>query len=164
MIRITVIGSSGSISAEIYRKAEKVGQEIAKRKGVLITGGKDGVMQAVSKGAKDMHGTTIGILAEDTASAANPFVDIAIATGIGYARNYLNIVSSDAVISIAGSGGTLSEIGFAIALQKKLILLKGTGGVTDMIVQHRSLFPGAEIYHAESSEEAVTLAFSERDR
>ena len=164
MIRITVIGSSGRISSEIYQKAEKVGQEIAKRKGVLITGGKDGVMEAVSKGAKDLHGTTIGILAEDTASAANPYVDIAIATGIGYARNYLNIISSDAIISISGSAGTLSEIGFAIALQKKLILLKGTGGVTDMIVQHRSLFPNAEIYPAETSIEAVTLAFSKLNR
>ena len=161
MIRVVVIGSSGSIPTEIYRKAEKVGKEIAKRKGVLITGGKDGVMEAASKGAKDAQGTTIGILAEDTPSAANPYVDVAIATGIGYARNYLNIVSSDAVISIAGSGGTLSEIGFAIALQKKLILLKGTGGVTDMIIQHCSLFPNSEIFPADTSKEAVAIAFSE---
>jgi uncharacterized protein (TIGR00725 family) len=163
-MKIAVIGSSGSIPSEIFRIAETVGCEIARRKGLLITGGKDGVMEAASKGAKDEQGTTIGILGEDTASAANPYVDIAIATGIGYARNYLNIISSDAIISIAGSGGTLSEIGFAIALQKKLILIKGTGGVTDMMIQHRSLFPNAAIYSAETSKEAVTMAFSLRNR
>ncbi|MDO8125191.1 MAG: TIGR00725 family protein [Candidatus Hermodarchaeota archaeon] len=160
-MRITVIGSSGSISSDIFQIAKDVGQEIAKRKGLLITGGKDGVMEAASKGAKEEQGTTIGILAEDKAIAANPYVDIAIATGIGYARNYLNIISSDAVISIAGSGGTLSEIGFAIALQKKLILIKGTGGVTDMIIQNRMLFPNADIYLAKTYKEAVSLAFSE---
>jgi uncharacterized protein (TIGR00725 family) len=158
--RITVIGSSGSISATVFRVAVQIGQEIAKHKGILITGGKDGVMEAVSKGAKSKQGTTVGILAEETPKAANPFVDIAIATGIGYARNYLNVISSDAVISIAGSGGTLSEIGFAIALKKRLILVKGTGGVTDMVSQHLTLFPHAEIYLAENGVEAVNLAFS----
>ena len=160
MMRIAVIGSSGKVSPKIFGIAEGVGQNIAKKKGVLITGGKDGVMEAASKGAKSQGGTTIGILAENDASVANPYVDYAMATGIGYARNYLNIISSDVIISIAGSGGTLSEIGFAIVVQKKLILLKGTGGVTDMIVQHRKLFPHADIQLATTSEEAVNLAFS----
>lgn len=160
MKRIVVIGSSGPILATVSSIAERIGQQIAKRKGVLITGGKDGVMEAASKGAKVEQGTTVGVLAEDSPTAANPYVDIAIATGIGYARNYINIISSDAIISIAGAGGTLSEIGFAIALQKKLILVQGTGGVTDMVSQHLALFPNAEIHIAKTGDEAVKLAFA----
>ena len=138
-----------------------MGQEIGRKGAVLISGGKDGVMEAASRGAKAANGVTIGILPEHTELGANPFIDIPIATGIGYARNYLNIVSSDAIIGLAGSGGTLSEIGYAIALNKRLILLKGTGGVTDMIIEHRALFPNSEIFVAESSEQAVSIALSE---
>lgn len=116
-------------------------------------------MEAASRGAKKVNGITIGILPEHYESGVNPFVDIPLATGIGYARNYINIVSSDAIISLAGSGGTLSEIGYAIALEKRLILLKGTGGVTEMIIKNRNLFPNADLHIAETSEEAVSSAF-----
>lgn len=116
-------------------------------------------MEAVSKGAKDENGMVVGILPEDTEIRANPYLDIAISTGIGFARNYITVVSSDAIISIAGSGGTLSEIGYAIALQKPLILLKGTGGVTDLIASHYSLFPNATIHLAETPSDAVNLVF-----
>lgn len=117
-------------------------------------------MEAASRGAKKENGLTIGILPDDNESRANPFVDVPIATGIGFARNYLNIMSSDAIISIAGSGGTLSEIGYAIALRKALILVQGTGGVTDMLAQHHSLFTDAIIYLANTGSEAVNLAFT----
>ena len=137
-----------------------MGQEIGRKGAILISGGKDGVMEAASRGAKAANGLTIGILPEHNESGANPFIDIPIATGIAYARNYLNIVSSDAIIGLAGSGGTLSEIGYAIALNKRLILLKGTGGVTDMIIEHRTLFPNSEIFIAENSEKAVSIAIS----
>jgi len=119
-------------------------------------------MEAASRGAKKANGITIGILPEYSESAVNPFVDIPLATGMGYARNYINIVSSNAIISLAGSGGTLSEIGYAIALRKRLILLKGTGGVTEMIIQNRALFPQADIHVTESIEEAVRIASIEK--
>ncbi len=158
-IRIAVIGSSGKISQEISKIAEEIGQEIGRRGAVLISGGKDGVMEAASRGAKTVNGITVGILPEHQHSGVNPFVDIPLATGIGYARNYINIVSSDAIISLAGSGGTLSEIGYAIALNKRLILMKGTGGVTQMIIKNQSLFPDADIHIARTSKEAVKIAF-----
>lgn len=156
-IQITVIGSSGQISTEIQLLAEQVGAEVAKSGAILVTGGRDGVMEAASRGARKFKGTTVGILPEENELGANPYIEIKIPTGIGYARNYINILSSNAIISIAGSGGTLSEIGFAIALQKLLILMQGTGGVTDMIVEHQSLFPNAPIYSAKTSQEAVNL-------
>lgn len=117
-------------------------------------------MEAVSQGAKSVNGLTIGILPEPIDSSANPFVDVPVATGIGYARNFINITASDVIISIAGSGGTLSEIGFAIALGKRLILLKGTGGVTEMIIKNKAVFPNADIQVATTSEEAVNFAYS----
>ncbi|MFW9985972.1 MAG: TIGR00725 family protein [Candidatus Odinarchaeota archaeon] len=155
-----MIGSSGKISNKIRDIAEEVGQEIARRGAILITGGRDGVMEAASQGAKNMNGLTIGILPEHNKSKVNPHVDVAIPTGIAFARNYINVVASDAIISLAGSGGTLSEIGFAIALSKPLILIKGTGGVTDLIAQHHELFPEANIYIAENGLFAVNLVFN----
>ncbi len=155
-----MIGSSGKISDKIRNIAEEVGQEIARRGAILITGGRDGVMEAASQGAKNANGLTIGILPEHNESKVNPHVDVAIPTGIAFARNYINVVASDAIISLAGSGGTLSEIGFAIALLKPLILVKGTGGVTDLIAQHHELFPEANIHIAETGLLAVNLVFS----
>lgn len=157
-----MIGSSGRIPRKISALAEAVGQEIGKRGAVLISGGTDGVMEAASKGAKSVNGITIGILPEPHKSRMNPFVDIPLATGIGYARNYLTIISSEAIISLAGSGGTLSEIGYAICLNKRLILLNGTGGVTEMIINNRTLFPTTDIHVAETSEEAVDMAFKQK--
>ncbi|MFX1577064.1 MAG: TIGR00725 family protein [Promethearchaeota archaeon] len=155
-----MIGSSGGISREISALAEEVGQEIGRRGAVLITGGKDGVMEAASRGAKKVDGITIGILPEHDESKANPFVDVTIPTGIGYARNYVNILASNAIVSIAGAAGTLSEIGYAIALEKRLILLKGTGGVTELIIKNQSIFPQADIHIAETPKDAIDIAFS----
>ena len=161
MIRITVIGSSGNISAELNAIAEKLGQELARSGAIIITGGRDGVMEAVSRGAKNANGITVGILPQSNDDAANPYIDISIPTGLGFARNYINVISSDVIISLAGSGGTLSEIGYALALQKRLILMKGTGGVTDMIINNLSLFKSAKIFVAKNVREAVSLSFAQ---
>ncbi len=161
VIRITVIGSSGNISAEIDAIAEELGKELARSGAIIITGGRDGVMEAVSRGAKNANGVTVGILPQFNDDAANPYVDISIPTGLGFGRNYINVVSSDVIISLAGSGGTLSEIGYALALQKRLILLKGTGGVTDMIINNLSLFESAKVFVAKNVKEAVGLSFAQ---
>ncbi len=117
-------------------------------------------MEAASKGAKSENGITVGILPESYESAANPFIDIPLTTGIGYARNFINIISGNSIISLAGSSGTLSEIGYAIALEKRLVLMKGTGGVTEMIINHMALFPNADIHAVENSEKAVRIALN----
>ena len=110
---IAVIGG-GQCSAEEVSLAEAVGRGLAKRGAILICGGLGGVMEAACKGAKSAGGTTIGILPGEDRSAANPYVDTPIVTGIGYARNLIVVKSAEAVIAIDGSYGTLSEIAYAL--------------------------------------------------
>ncbi|TET86881.1 MAG: TIGR00725 family protein [Dehalococcoidia bacterium] len=110
---IAVIGG-GQCSAEEVSLAEAVGRGLAKRGAILICGGLGGVMEAACKGAKSEGGTTIGILPGEDRSAANPYVDTTIVTGIGYARNLIVVKSAEAVIAIDGSYGTLSEIAYAL--------------------------------------------------
>ncbi|HEY92253.1 MAG TPA: TIGR00725 family protein [Dehalococcoidia bacterium] len=110
---IAVIGGSEP-SAEETRLAESVGRELANQGAILVCGGLGGVMEAACKGAYSAGGITIGILPGDSRHAANPYVQIPIVTGIGYARNITVVKSAQAVIAIGGSYGTLSEISHAL--------------------------------------------------
>ncbi len=94
------------------RLARGVGRGIAERGGVLLCGGRSGVMEAAAAGAHEAAGLTIGILPGSNAreSAPNPHIDVALFTGLGEARNWLNVCASDAIIAIGGGFGTLSEI------------------------------------------------------
>ncbi|MCS7386596.1 MAG: TIGR00725 family protein [archaeon GB-1867-005] len=153
---VTVIGSSSKISEEVYEKAVKVGKLLAKNGVIVITGGRTGVMEAVCKGVKDEGGITVGILPGFTRDEANKYVDIAIPTGLGYARNALNVLAGDVVIAIAGGPGTLSEIGLALAYEKPVIILKGTGGFSDLLAEAEIGKYNIEV--AETPEEAVEKA------
>jgi uncharacterized protein (TIGR00725 family) len=100
--------------------AENVGRLLAERGAVLVCGGLGGVMEAACRGAKEAGGTTIGILPGSDRSAANPYVDIAIPTGLGEARNALVVRSADALIAVGGAYGTLSEIALALKAGKRV--------------------------------------------
>jgi uncharacterized protein (TIGR00725 family) len=110
---IAVIGGS-QCSPQEAEVAEKVGRELAQQGAVLVCGGLGGVMEAACKGANAEGGLTIGILPGDSRQAANPYVQIPIITGMGYARNVIVVKSAQAVIAIGGSYGTLSEISHAL--------------------------------------------------
>jgi uncharacterized protein (TIGR00725 family) len=112
-IFIAVIGGS-DCSAKEASLAEEVGREIARNGAVLVCGGLGGVMEAASRGSSREGGLTIGILPGDNRQTANPYVQIPIVTGIGYARNVAVVKSAQAVIAIDGSYGTLSEISHAL--------------------------------------------------
>lgn len=159
---IAVCGSDGDdekLNEKALKLAEEVGAEIAKRGCILICGGRSGVMEAACKGAKREGGITVGIL-PFSKSEANPYIDIAIESGLGHFRNYVIVSSADAVIGICGRWGTLNEISTAIILGKPTILIKGSGGVVDDIV-HNKLLKGVEgDYHvAENAKDAVDVAF-----
>ena len=122
-IQIGVIGGRAA-NSEILNAAEKVGEAIAKRKAVLICGGLGGVMEAACRGARKAGGTTVGILPVASKEEANPHVDIVIPTDMGLARNAIVIHSSDGVVAVDGSYGTLSEMAFALQLHVPLVTLK----------------------------------------
>lgn len=129
MIRIGVIGYSSFISPDIYKLAEEVGKEIAKSGAVLLTGGRNGVMEAASKGAKSANGLVVGILPGDDTKVANEFVDIPITTGLGFDYRSLVLVhSSDAIIMISGGNGTLGELSTAYLNRRPVIILQTSGG------------------------------------
>ena len=110
---IAVIGG-GQCSRSEARLAEEVGRELARHGAILICGGLGGVMEAASRGASAEGGITVGILPGDNRQAANRYIQIPIATGIGYARNVAVVKSAQAVIAIGGNYGTLTEIGHAL--------------------------------------------------
>ena len=112
-IFIAVIGGADP-TPEDAKVAEEVGRELAKRGAILVCGGLGGVMEAACKGACSEGGLTIGILPGNSRKLANPYVQIPIATGIGYARNSVVVKSAQAVIAVGGSYGTLTEISYAL--------------------------------------------------
>ena len=120
---IAVIGS-GECSVEEARLAEEVGRELARQGVTLICGGLGGIMTAACKGASEEGGLTIGILPGGSRLTANPYVQIPIVTNLGEARNIIVVKSAQAVIAIAGSYGTLSEIGHALRSGIPVIGLK----------------------------------------
>jgi hypothetical protein len=112
---IGVIGE-GICPPDLGRVAEEVGFMLAEKGCTVVCGGLGGVMEAACKGAKRAGGTTVGILPGNDRRDANEFVDVAIVTGLGEARNTLVVKSSQAVIAIGGRYGTLSEIGLSLKL------------------------------------------------
>ena len=110
---IGVIGGS-EVPPEVASQAEETGREIARRGGVVVCGGMGGVMEAACRGAVAEGGLTVGILPGATRAEANACVRIPIVTGIGYARNVAVVKSSQVVIAIDGSYGTLTEIAYAL--------------------------------------------------
>jgi hypothetical protein len=118
--QVAVIGSGREHEA----RAEEVGRLLAERGCVVVTGGLDEVMAAAARGAKSAGGTTIGILPGETRAEANPWIDHAVVTGIGHARNLAVAASGDAVIAVGGGWGTLAEIGFACRLGRPVVVLE----------------------------------------
>ncbi|SJZ38058.1 TIGR00725 family protein [Selenihalanaerobacter shriftii] len=165
-IRVGVIGKSGKISKEVKKKAYQVGKEIALKKGILLSGGRDGVMEAVSKGAKEHGGFTVGIMPGLTQEDANDYLDLALTTGLGFdIRSNVLIRSSDVVIMINGGNGTFNEVSSAYLLSKPVIVFEGTGGWADKIKditqegKYLDKRKNIELKYEDSAIEVVNLAF-----
>ncbi len=110
---VAVIGGR-SCSDEVECQAQELGKKLAKVVDILVSGGLGGVMVAVCKGFKQGKGTTIGILPGYDKQDANAYVDIAIPSGMGLARNVLVVKSADVVVALSGGPGTLSEIAYCL--------------------------------------------------
>lgn len=136
--QISVIGPNQSgCSSDLYRMGEELGLELAKRNLTIISGGMQGIMEAVFKGAHKLEsyrsGTTVGIIPFSEKERANQYCDIIIPTGIGLARNSLVINAGDIIVALGGGAGTLSEIAFAWQFNKKVICYKGLGGWSEKL-------------------------------
>jgi uncharacterized protein (TIGR00725 family) len=118
--QISVVGSG----TEHEERAETVGRLLAEQGATVVTGGLGEVMAAASRGAKGAGGTTIGILPGETRAGANPWLDHVVISGIGHARNLAVVASGDAVIAVGGRYGTLAEIGFALTLDRPVVVLE----------------------------------------
>jgi len=160
--QILVVGSDKDHCSELaYRTAYQVGMEVAKRGAVLLTGGLGGVMEAASHGAKDGRGFVIGIIPQDEKAEANPYCDAVVATGLGFARDFLTAYSADAIIVVEGGAGTLIEVAAAYQKKTPIVAVKGTGGIADRFVD--TYLDGRKIERiiGESSpEKAVSTAFN----
>ncbi len=117
---VAVVGAADAPPG-VRRQAEEVGRRLAGGGAVVVCGGLGGVMAAACRGAKAAGGTTVGILPGTDRSEANPWVDVALPTGMGEARNALVVRSADALVALAGEYGTLSEIALALKLGRPVV-------------------------------------------
>ena len=122
-----IVGVMGGaeVGAAVCRTAHVLGRLIAEQGWVLLTGGRDrGVMRAAAQGAKEVPGSlTLGVLPDRSWRAANPYIDLPVATGLGDARNVVNVLTSRVVFACRGGAGTLSEIALALKNGRPVILV-----------------------------------------
>lgn len=119
-ITISVIGGS-KIDKETECLAYKVGEIVSKVGAILVCGGLDGSMKAAAKGSKEHGGTTIGLLPGKEKEDANEFIDIALPTTIGFARNAMVAASAHIIVALPGSHGTSSEISYGLVYKRPII-------------------------------------------
>ncbi|HSV98239.1 MAG TPA: TIGR00725 family protein [Spirochaetota bacterium] len=128
MIRrqVTVIGSHDD--SQFLDEAYEIGRHIAIRGWTLVCGGRGGIMEAASHGASDENGIVIGILPGGDFSEANSYCTAVVASGIGFARNSMNVLSGDVVVAFGGRTGTLTELAYAYQYGKPVIICVFAGG------------------------------------
>lgn len=114
---VAVVGAA-ACSEQQAALAEEVGRLLAAVGVGVVCGGRSGVMEAVCRGAVEAGGLTVGLLPGETTGEANPWVKVAIATGLGEARNVLVARAGLGMIAIGGEYGTLSEIALALKWDK----------------------------------------------
>ncbi len=132
---VGVVGP-GDATPEQRRDARTLGGLLAGRRAIVVTGGLGGVMAAASRGAVEAGGTTVGLLPGDDRADGNPYLTVAIPTGLGEMRNALLVRSCDALVAVGGSWGTMSEIALAVRTGVPVFAVGGwkmpAGGVLDV--------------------------------
>ena len=154
-IIVGVIGPGSDREVEAVRNARELGGLIARQGWVLLTGGRNcGVMDAANEGARQANGLTVGILPSSDHASMSASVDIPIVTGMGQARNNINVLSSDLLIACGLGAGTASEIALAIKAGKTVILL----GIDDDAAAFFQRLSPSHILVAETPGTAIDLA------
>lgn len=120
----TIIGVMGGavVDERVALAAAEMGRLIAARGHVLLNGGRNaGVMAASARGAREAGGLVVGILPGEGTQGAAPDVDIVIPTGMGDARNAINVLASHVVVAMTGGAGTISEVALALKSGRTVI-------------------------------------------
>jgi uncharacterized protein (TIGR00725 family) len=125
---IAVVGQ-GEPDAEIERLAEEVGALAAAKEWVLLCGGRGGVMSAAARGCTEHGGLAIGLLPGPDRSEANPWLGVALPTGLGQARNAVIAQACEGMVAVGGGPGTLSEVALALKSLKPVVGLRFPYGV-----------------------------------
>lgn len=118
-LRIGISGRGASTDPDLTAAcatARQVGRELGRAGAIVVTGGLGGVMEAAARGAREAGALTVGILPGARAGDANPWIAVPIVTDLGHARNVVLVHSSEALIAIGGSYGTLSEVALALKI------------------------------------------------
>lgn len=118
--RIAVFGGR-DISSDLHDETVDLGKLLARRNYLVFCGGGPGVMEAIAKGVSEESGTVVGILKDENIDNGNGFLTIPIATSLGIGRNSLIAYNCDVALAIGGHYGTLSEIAYALQLNKPVI-------------------------------------------
>jgi uncharacterized protein (TIGR00725 family) len=121
---VGIMGPGENATPDDNELAFELGKAIAEKGWLVLTGGRSfGVMDAAMKGAHEANGLTIGVLPNDNGVNASDHADIKILTGMGSARNMINVLSSHIIVVIGMAAGTASEVALALKTNKKVILL-----------------------------------------
>lgn len=133
---IGVMGPGESASSQNLAIAHALGAFIAQKGWILLSGGRDvGVMQACNRAARQQGGLTVALLPSVDRTTASPDVILPLPTGLGHARNVLNIHASDVVV-VCGYGfgaGTLSELAIALKTHKPVILISDRSSLQPLL-------------------------------
>ena len=148
---VAVVGA-GRCDRATEQVAEAVGAAVGRAGAVLVCGGLGGVMAAACRGALAAGGLTVGILPGGRAADANPWVRVAIPTGMGELRNGLVVRASDALVAVGGEYGTLSELALALKVGRPVV------GLGTWTLHRPDGAPDAGVQPAEDPDEAVALA------
>jgi uncharacterized protein (TIGR00725 family) len=123
-IIIGIMGPGENATPEENELAFELGKKVAEKGWIVLTGGRSfGIMDAAMRGAHEGNGLTIGVLPNDNVVNSSDHADIKIMTGMGSARNMINVLSSHILVVIGMAAGTASEVALAIKANKKIILL-----------------------------------------
>lgn len=138
-VYVAVIGPGTAATEEEVKTAYEVGKALAQNGHVVLTGGLGGVMAAACRGAQEAGGITVGLLPGENRDAGNPFLTVALATGLGELRNGMLIRVADVVICVGSSWGTLSEIALAVRTGVPVVIVGDWTMPTDGVLSAGSV-------------------------
>lgn len=165
-LQIGVMGSCSDLkySQQIEKLAENVGFWIAKNNAVLLFGAEkdlDSLSTAACRGAKKANGFTIGVTYGKGKEIVEKNVDVVIASGLerGGGREFVLVLSCDAIITLNGGSGTLTEIAIAYQANIPIVVLQDTGGWSERLAgEYLDARNRLKAEAAKSPREAVNLA------